>query len=74
MNLLCSVPVEGDGHPLQGLVATLRAEYFLYQRRGVEAGIAPQYPGLRLLQNESILTQTVFRIRIDINTTPDPAF
>ena len=49
MNLLSAVRIEGDGHPLQGPVATFRTEEFVHQGGCLEASIAPQYPRLGLL-------------------------
>ena len=48
MDLLAAVLVEGDAHPLQRLVAAPGTELPVHLRRGVEAAVTTQDPGLGL--------------------------
>ena len=48
VDLLAAVLVEGDAHPLQRLVAAPGTELPVHLRRGVEAAVTTQDPGLGL--------------------------
>ena len=54
-NLLPALAVHGDGDSLERLVAALRAELLVHAGSGVEAGVAPQDPGLRFPDHLTIV-------------------